>query len=86
MANARGDHEELGEPCLLRRARAEVSRDRGNDFFLVLLGERRKAIETIAPRGEQRIGLRGEGLALSREEILQARQRAGNGPVEGQSS
>ena len=35
MANARDDHEQLGEPRLLRRPRAEIGGDRGDDVLLV---------------------------------------------------
>ena len=71
MADARRHHEQLGEPCFLRRARAEVGGDRRDDRVLVALGQREQSIEPIAAHRERRIRLGLEGAALRREAGLQ---------------
>ena len=64
MTNSCSHHEELGETCLLRGSRPEVSRNGGDDFVLVTLGECKKSVETMATHGERRIALSVEGSSL----------------------
>src|SRR5438093_3166685 len=71
--------EELRDPRLLCRPRAEVGRDHANDFGFVLLRQRGQPIQPITPHRDRWIRLTGKRRPLCGEERIQRVVLAGAG-------
>src|SRR5262249_39927859 len=71
MADAGADQEQLREPSLPRRTRAEIGGDGGNDLGFMPFGQLEQAMEPVAPNRERRAGLGGERPALRGEALLE---------------
>jgi hypothetical protein len=68
VSNTHGNHEQLGKPRLLRRPRAEIGANRGDDFLLVFFDQRGKPLQAVVAQGERWIGLASVRISLRIEQ------------------
>ena len=68
MPNAHRNHEQLGKSRLLRRPRAEIGANRGDDLLLVFFDQRGKPLQAVVAQGERWVGLASVRVSLSVEQ------------------